>query len=50
MGFRLDLDREAFADFFLSMREFKCVEGSEVQRHVPHPYPDSRSVTRSNRA
>lgn len=36
--FALDLDRAKFKDFFLSMREFKCIEGLEVQCYVPYPY------------
>lgn len=49
-NFSLDLDRKAFADFFLSMREFKCVEGPEVQCHVPYPYDNPHHVTRSDLA
>jgi hypothetical protein len=49
-NFSIDLDRKAFANFFLSMREFRCLEGPEVQCHVPYPYNNPRSVTRSDLA
>ncbi len=39
--------REApFADHFLSMRPFKCLEGAEKHWcHVPYPYAINRTVT-----
>ena len=43
--FTLDVDRSRFKDFFLSMREFKCLEGPEVQCLVPYPYPHPETVT-----
>lgn len=40
---------ENFKDFFLSMKEFKCVEGSgEILCHVPYPYPQPGTVTASD--
>ncbi|GAN46056.1 hypothetical protein ABID82_001645 [Methylobacterium sp. PvP062] len=42
--FVVTLDRTKFKDFFLSMREFKCVEGPEVQCHVPYPYANPGTV------
>jgi len=42
--FAVTLDRAKFKDFFLSMREFKCVEGPEVQCHVPYPYANLGTV------
>jgi hypothetical protein len=50
-AFKLDLDHARFKDFFLSMREFKCLDGgSEVFCHVPYPYPNPRSVTAADLA
>lgn len=44
-GFTLKLEPARFKDFFLSMREFKCLEApAEVQCHVPYPYPNPRTV------
>lgn len=45
-GFALEMDHTRFTDHFLSMKEFKCLEGGgEVVCHVPYPYPNPRSVT-----
>lgn len=46
LGFTLHLDHGTFKDFFLSMREFKCLEGDvEILCHVPYPYPNPGTVT-----
>jgi hypothetical protein len=38
-GFKLSMDHKRFTDHFLSMKEFKCLEGGdEVLCHVPYPY------------
>jgi hypothetical protein len=45
-AFALQLRHEAFKDFFLSMKEFKCLESaSEVFCHVPYPYPQPGTVS-----
>ncbi len=47
--FSLHLDYAKFKDFFLSMKEFKCLEGpNEVQCHVPYPYPNPATVSRTD--
>ena len=44
--FSLELDHRSFKDFFLSMREFKCLEGQEeIQCHVPYPYPNPATIS-----
>ena len=44
--FALALRHEAFKDFFLSMKEFKCVESPvEIFCHVPYPYPQPGTVS-----
>ncbi len=44
--FTLHLDYGKFKDYFLSMKEFKCLEGpQEVQCHVPYPYSNPSTVT-----
>ena len=44
-------DDKAFTDHFLSMREFKCVEGrGEILCHVPYPYPQPGQVTATDLA
>lgn len=46
VAFVLQLDPRRFKDFFLSMKEFKCLEGQEeIQCHIPYPYPNPATVT-----
>lgn len=43
--FKLVLDTAPFSDYFLSMREFKCVQGrTELTCHVPYPYANPGTV------
>ncbi len=50
-AFQLKLDHAVFKDFFLSMKEFKCVEApAEVFCHVPYPYPQPGTVARNDLA
>jgi hypothetical protein len=44
-AFRIVFDDKKFTQYFLSMREFKCVEGEEVFCHVPYPYPNPDKVS-----
>lgn len=47
----LAMDHARFNDHFLSMKEFKCLEGSdEVVCHVPYPYKNPATVTENNLA
>lgn len=51
VSFVIALDRARFTDHFLSMREFKCLDGpGEVVCHVPYPYPQPMSVTATDTA
>lgn len=44
--FELKLDHHVFKDYFLSMKEFKCLDGrSEIQCHVPYPYANPQTVS-----
>jgi len=46
VGFEFKPDHAVYQDYFLSMKEFKCLTGrQEVFCHVPYPYPNPRSVT-----
>src|SRR5574343_390028 len=47
-AFTLHLDHAKMKDFFLSMKEFKCLEGEEIQCHVPYPYPNPGTITRQD--
>ena len=45
-AFAVTLAHESVKDFFLSMKEFKCVEGTgEILCHVPYPYPQPRTIS-----
>lgn len=44
--FALKLDHHVFKDYFLSMKEFKCLDGrGEIQCHVPYPYANPQTVS-----
>lgn len=46
IGFTFKPEHKAYQDYFLSMKEFKCITGrDEVFCHVPYPYPNPKSVT-----
>ena len=46
VSFVLKLDPAPFSDHFLSMKEFKCIDGRvELLCHVPYPYPQPRTVS-----
>jgi hypothetical protein len=49
--FKLALKTEIFTDYFLSMREFKCLAGAtEISCHVPYPYQNPARVSPGNLA
>jgi hypothetical protein len=44
-AFTVTMDHSRFTDHFLSMKEFKCMEGAnEVMCHVPYPYKNPSTV------
>ena len=43
--FEVRIDPARTTTYFLSMRNFRCVEGEEVFCHVPYPYPNGGLVT-----
>lgn len=46
IGFEIKLDHARFKDYFLSMREFKCLDGTgETHCHVPYPYKMPATVS-----
>ena len=46
IAFALRMEHGRFADHFLSMKEFKCLEGAgEVLCHVPYPYKTPGTVS-----
>ncbi|ACB34069.1 conserved hypothetical protein [Leptothrix cholodnii SP-6] len=45
VAFRIELDHAQFTDHFLSMKEFKCLDGRvEIACHVPYPYAQPGTV------
>ena len=45
IAYNLNIDTERFTDFFLSMKEMKCLEGKEIWCFIPYPYAHPRSVS-----
>lgn len=51
VSFKLTMDHARMKDYFLSMREFKCIDGkAEVMCHVPYPYAQPGTLTADNLA
>lgn len=51
VSFVITMDRTHFSDHFLSMKEFKCIDGPlELFCHVPYPYPQPGTVTAEDMA
>ena len=43
--YQLHMDHTRFKDYFLSMKEMKCLEGPELWCHIRYPYPQPRTIT-----
>ena len=43
--FTIALDKKKFTVFFLSMRNFDCVEGADVECYVPYPYDNPKTAS-----
>ncbi len=44
-GYRFDLDGDAFGDYFLSMRPFKCITHTDKMLcYLPYPYENRRNI------
>ncbi|MGB0694341.1 MAG: hypothetical protein ACPGOY_01745 [Rhodospirillaceae bacterium] len=39
---------QGFQDYFLSMKEMKCLEGPELWCHLPYPYPSGKTLSGSD--
>lgn len=46
--YRVELDYDRFTDYFLSMKEMKCLEGPELWCNLPYPYQQPRVVTETD--
>ena len=48
-AFRVQMDRTVLRDYFLSMREFKCLPAeAEVSCYVPYPYAQPGTIARND--
>lgn len=43
-SYRLHMEHGKFKDFFLSMKEMKCLEGPELMCHLAYPYEQPKTV------
>ena len=43
--YKITLDHHLFKDYFLSMKEMKCLEGPELWCFIPYPYKQPRTVS-----
>jgi hypothetical protein len=43
--FTITMESAKFSDHFLSMKEFKCLDGEEISCHVAYPYPNPQTIT-----
>lgn len=51
VSFLITMDRAHFSDHFLSMKEFKCIDGpQELVCYVPYPYPQPGTITAKDMA
>lgn len=46
--YELHMNHEKFRDYFLSMKEMKCLEGPELWCHLSYPYKQPHTVTRDD--
>ncbi|WP_299199651.1 hypothetical protein [uncultured Amphritea sp.] len=44
LSYKVNLDYDLFKDYFLSMKEMKCLEGDELWCFIPYPYTQPRTV------
>ena len=45
-AYSVSMDETSFTDHFLSMRPFRCLEGSQKNWcHVPYPYEINRNIS-----
>lgn len=46
--YQMHLDHSVFKDYFLSMKEMKCLEGPELWCHLPYPYLTPREISQTD--
>jgi hypothetical protein len=45
--YQISLEHKLFKDYFLSMKEMKCLEGPELWCHLAYPYNNPRKITQT---
>lgn len=50
INYQLDIDTHSFKDYFLSMKEMKCLEGPELWCYIPYPYHNPHFITETDLA
>lgn len=48
INYQVHLDHKLFKDYFLSMKEMKCLEGPELWCHLAYPYDNPRNITKTD--
>jgi len=48
VNYQIHLDHKLFKDYFLSMKEMKCLEGPELWCHLAYPYENPRNIVKSD--
>ena len=46
--YKLKMDHTHFVDYFLSMKEMKCLEGPELWCHLSYPYQQPHQLSRNS--
>jgi len=46
--YQIHLDHKLFKDYFLSMKEMKCLEGPELWCHLAYPYNNPKNITKTD--
>lgn len=46
--YKIHLNHKLFKDYFLSMKEMKCLEGPELWCHLAYPYDNPRDITQTD--
>lgn len=46
--YQIQLKHQLFKDYFLSMKEMKCLEGPELWCHLAYPYDNPQNITKTD--
>jgi hypothetical protein len=46
--YKINLEHKLFKDYFLSMKEMKCLEGPELWCHLAYPYNSPKKITQTD--